>query len=183
MLTLDDVIDNFEKACDLELRCENCSGCLSQENGCPYDGAESIPDALHYLKEYRSDKVHWEADRKSYQGFVDSYIKSRDKHQAAVIELKHKEKEVNEILTDYVALKQWWTEQQVNPPLSWDELKAMEGKPVWIELLGNGHWKGWDVVGGFAYDDFGEAMVTVHNDDYYKLDLGKTWQAYRKERK
>ena len=69
-----------------------------------------------------------------------------------------------------------------NPPLTWDELKQMKGKPIWIKLLGNDHWKGWDVIAGFDEDDFGVAMVTVHNDDYYKLDLGKRWQAYRKER-
>ena len=53
MKTLDEVIDDFEKACDLERRCKDCSGCLGQEDGCPNDGAESIPDALNYLKEYR----------------------------------------------------------------------------------------------------------------------------------
>lgn len=53
MKSLDKVIDDFEKACDLKRRCEGCSGCLSQENGCPNDGAESVPDALHYLKEYQ----------------------------------------------------------------------------------------------------------------------------------
>lgn len=73
--------------------------------------------------------------------------------------------------------------QETNSPLTWEELKAMKDKPVWIELLGNGHWKGWDVIAGFDEDDFGVAMVTIHDDDYYKLDLGKTWQAYRKERK
>ena len=33
MKTLDEVIEVFEKACDLERRCEDCSGCLGQENG------------------------------------------------------------------------------------------------------------------------------------------------------
>lgn len=69
-----------------------------------------------------------------------------------------------------------------NPQLTWDELKTMEGKPVWIELPGKGKWKGWDVIGGFDDDDFGFAMCTVRGDDYYLADLGKTWQAYRKER-
>ena len=68
-----------------------------------------------------------------------------------------------------------------NVALSWNELRQMEGKPVWVELL-KGKWKGWDVIGGFDEDDFGVAMVTVCGDDYYKADLGKTWQAYRKER-
>lgn len=68
-----------------------------------------------------------------------------------------------------------------NEPLTWQELRGMEGKPVFVELL-KGKWKGWDVIGGFDEDDFGVAMVTVRGDDYYKADLGKTWQAYRKER-
>lgn len=51
MKSLDEVIDIFEKACDLDRRCEDCSGCLSHnEEGCPNDGAEAVPDALHYLK-------------------------------------------------------------------------------------------------------------------------------------
>jgi len=68
-----------------------------------------------------------------------------------------------------------------NEPLAWEELRQMKDKPIWIEFL-NGKWKGWDVVGGFTDDDFGEAMVTVRMDDYYKTDLGKNWNAYRKER-
>ena len=82
---------------------------------------------------------------------------------------------------DLTALRAYWAEQQANPPLSWEQLKQREGKPVWVELL-KGKWKGWDVIGGFDEDDFGVAMVTVRGDDYYKADLGKTWQAYRKER-
>lgn len=72
--------------------------------------------------------------------------------------------------------------QEANLAMTWEELKTMKDKPVWIELLENG-WKGWDVIAGFNEDDIGVAMVTVHNDDYYKNELGKTWQAYRKERK
>lgn len=125
----------------------------------PYIGTEWTNDALYYLKEYRSEKAMWESDRKGYLNWIEQYKEAREKHQQAVIELKK------------------------NPPLTWDELKAMTGKPVWIELLRNGHWKGWDVIAGFDDDDFGDAMVTVHGDDYYFADLGKTWQAYRKERK
>ena len=83
---------------------------------------------------------------------------------------------------DLTALRAYWAEQQANNPLTWDELKAMEGKPIWVELLGKGRWKGWDVIGGFDDDEFGKAMVTVRGDDYYLDDLSKTWQAYRKER-
>lgn len=71
MKTLDEVIDNFEKACDLERRCEGCSGCLGQENGCPNDGAECVPDALYYLKELRHilDDAVWVGSTKEENGY------------------------------------------------------------------------------------------------------------------
>lgn len=53
MKTLDEVITIFEKACDLDQRCEDCSGCLAHDEGCPNDGANAVPDALHYLEAYR----------------------------------------------------------------------------------------------------------------------------------
>ena len=155
MKTLDEVIDNFEKACDLERRCEGCSGCLDQENGCPNDGAESVPDALHYLKEYRSEKAMWEADRKGYLDWIEQYKEAREKHQQAVIELKK------------------------NPPLTWDELKAMTGKPVWVE---GDRGNMWIIVGAFPRwmpDAFADSVPNIW---WKKEDLGKTWQAYRKER-
>ena len=68
-------------------------------------------------------------------------------------------------------------------PLTWDELKQMEGKPVWIEhpetKIGR-----WIVI----------AKITGRNEDlacmnatdawgsYWKKYQGLEWQAYRKER-
>lgn len=138
MKTLDEVIDNFEKACDLERRCEGCSGCLGQENGCPNDGAECVPDALHYLKEYQK------------------------------------------IEDEYEELKDWWAEEHAeNEPLSWDELKGMVGKPVWVE---GDRGNMWIIVGAFPRwmpDAFADSVPNIW---WKKEDLGKTWQAYRKER-
>ena len=54
MKSLDEVIDIFEKACDLDRRCEDCSGCLAHDEGCPNDGANAVPDALHYLKDMKN---------------------------------------------------------------------------------------------------------------------------------
>ena len=164
MKTLDEVIDNFEKACDLERRCEGCSGCLSQEYGCPNDGAESVPDALEYLKEYRSK-----------QETIAEQLAELEQKNDHVCEL------AKTVCEEYDRLCNRLAEEYRNDALSWDELKTMEGKPVWVELL-KGKWKGWDVIGGFDEDDFGAAMVTICGDDYYKDDMGKTWQAYRKER-
>lgn len=153
MKTLDEVIDNFEKACDLERRCEDCSGCLGQEYGCPNDGAECVPDALHYLKVLKD--------------ILDPLKVKKITHEITC-------PQCNSVIAILLP--------ESNEPLTWEELKQMEGKPVWVELL-KGKWKGWDVIGGFDEDDFGVAMVTVRGDYYYKADLGKTWQAYRKERK
>ena len=38
--------------------------------------------------------------------------------------------------------------EMYNPPLTWDELKTMEGKPVWLEFLNDeGNWNGeWCLV-------------------------------------
>ncbi len=185
MKTLDEVIKAFSEA-NKEVGCGDCQFNDAESDDIPCEMNDCFfNDALHYLKEYRSDKVMWEADRKSYQGFVDSYIKSRDKHQAAVIELKHKEKEVNEILTDYVALKQWWAEQQENLPLTWDELKTMEGKPVWIEGCGFSGF--WVIIDYFSVGDEDFIALGGKCDEFWKQDMtdennGTSWQAYRKER-
>ena len=63
MKTLDEVINIFEKACDLERRCEDCSGCLGHDEGCPNDGANAVPDALYHLKMYRSDMLMYQVCR------------------------------------------------------------------------------------------------------------------------
>ena len=73
-----------------------------------------------------------------------------------------------------------------NVPLTWDELKQMEGKPVWVEDdTGTKFYRGWAIILNFLYDDtfllyvcndYSETCVSIDN-------LGKTWQAYRKERK
>ena len=142
MKTLDEVIDDFEKACDLERRCANCSGCLGQEYGCPNDGAESVPDALHYLKEYRK------------LDSLDAVAFSEDDSQ----------------------------------PLTWDELKSMQGKPVWVEA-DDGKYKRWFIVGNFfswfEKEDF-DAHVNLYSSDgameMSKETFGSYWQAYREER-
>ena len=154
MKTLDEVIKANE-CCDHgepDSRCEDC----------PYNGigaccAERESDALHYLREYRSEKVMWEADRKGYLDWIEQYKEAREKHQQAVIELKK------------------------NPPLTWEQLKEMEGKPVWVEY--EGYTPDWEVienVGTFKSAD--GLFVETHKSILHKEDIGKTWQAYRKER-
>lgn len=132
----------------------------------PYVGTEWTNDALHYLKEYRSEKAMWESDRKGYLNWIEQYKEAREKHQQAVIELKK------------------------NPPLTWDELRQMEGKPVWIELLNHGIWDDpshrvdseWWVIGEVRKDDI---ILATYLDEMElcEEDIGVLWKAYQKERK
>ena len=75
-----------------------------------------------------------------------------------------------------------------NPPLTWDELRQMEGKPVWVEVLKESgdhyKWEGqWMIIDDFmqgalgTYCQFKEWHKTLINTTY-----GDQWQAYRKER-
>ena len=160
METLDEVIKANE-CCDHgepDSRCEDC----------PYNGigaccAERESDALHYLREYRSEKVMWEAERKGYLDWIEQYKEAREKHQQAVIELKK------------------------NPALTWEQLKQMEGKPVWVEILSDeiDLTSRWMMV---ARETKAHSLPLAYTDDMghwiygHEDDLGKTWQAYRKER-
>ena len=81
----------------------------------------------------------------------------------------------------------YYAELEKNDPLTWDELKTMEGKPVWVEGKTVKHWA---VITGIYYDDLNEGYLL---ETYYsekqgsntsrrkRSTLGNTWQAYRKE--
>lgn len=76
-----------------------------------------------------------------------------------------------------------------NPPLTWDELKQMEGKAVWIEGM---HHKHWCIIKGIARKDLSEmeyiTLAYLNNKnrivtyDRRKGNFDVTWQAYRKEK-
>lgn len=84
-------------------------------------------------------------------------------------------------LPDYYDLVNFWAESQANLPLTWDELKTLQGKPVWVEMHRPGYrpWSGWEVI---DHDGVGEKWMHTYRDDYAREQQGKTWQAYRKER-
>lgn len=71
-----------------------------------------------------------------------------------------------------------------NNPLTWDELKQMVEKPVWIEAesLSVGvcpYWKDWYIIKSFSNDEF---MHCNDGFEWAKETQGRLWQAYRKER-
>lgn len=66
-----------------------------------------------------------------------------------------------------------------NPPLSWDELKTMEGKPAWVECVA----KRWIVIADFREDVNGaEYFEATDGGRFLAKTQGDLWQAYRKER-
>ena len=84
---------------------------------------------------------------------------------------------------------EWHTEQLLNEPLDWEELKSMIGKPVWIEWYDDGcGWCRWNILIEIYKDMFGVDKLTFRNliDSRLRLsqdDYGKNWIAYTKERK
>lgn len=75
-----------------------------------------------------------------------------------------------------------------NSPLTWDELKAMVGKPVWVDEYDpiDAH-KGWHRCRWYLVNYVNDMYCYVCDSDgeEYHFDLAeynKTWSAYRKER-
>lgn len=154
MKTLDEVIKAYE-ICTEEQPCSLCPYIKSDANGkwaCALCG-DCTFDALHYLKEYKN---------------TDENYKKAIAHVTEVID--HYEK----MVADYLAVN--------NPPLTWDELKQMEGKPVWVEFFyedGQHFDSDWFLV-GFVSESFCDVIGKLGTSRLVKNDY---WQAYRKERK
>ena len=62
-----------------------------------------------------------------------------------------------------------------NQPLTLDELRQMEGEPVWVQSPGIPEYGRWAIVEGV-----GENCLFLH-DDFTCHDYGKTWLAYRQK--
>lgn len=133
--------------------------CLNNKEdcgSCPYD---SIEDNRCNVWQRKSDALHYlkEYRTKQNEDFRQAYIAVR-----------------NEILFDG---------KDDNPPLTWEQLKQMFHKPVWIETTAK---KGWNIIISIDSADM-QVIHTAHRgpklSGFSKADLGKTWQAYRKERK
>lgn len=77
-----------------------------------------------------------------------------------------------------------FTEWKENPPLTWNELRTMEEKPVWIEFLNDeGNWNGeWCLVESSNNILCEILRCKTSWFGLRKITLGKTWQAYRKEK-
>jgi len=123
----------------------------------PYSPTPWESDALRYLKKYKN---------------TDENYKKAIAHVTEVID--HYEK----MVADYLAVN--------NPPLTWDELRKMEGKPVWVEVYDQINEKtGWHTASWKLIEFINDEYFDVRDSDgeqecFYKSE--NDWQAYRKER-
>lgn len=119
---------------------------------------DEVIEAFEYT--YENDPIAWTYGVDALH-YLKEYQEQRDQIDA---------------LPDYYDLVNFWAESQENPPLTWDELEQMEGKPIWVED-NNGWYKGWVVIEKFVEDDMFTTGFT-----YEKNNFGTLWQAYRKEK-
>lgn len=105
----------LEEVIEAERHCIG-NGC----RGCPYDivtyggSCECNEDVLHYLEAFRDAK--------------NSLDTERDRYAEAVRNCEIAENKYRELCKTSQELR--------NDPLTWQELKTMEGKPVWLETCG-----------------------------------------------
>ena len=102
---------------------------------------------------------------------------------------------MNELMADALQYLRWFQardnmsrklDREDNKPLTWDELKLMEGEPVWIELLYHHpeqEYKYWDIIKYFDMVEDYELIVLSKSGYLYKDLLGKEWKAYRRGKK
>ena len=172
MKTLDEVIKAFSKA-NKEVGCGDCKFNDAESDDIPCEMNDCFfNDALFYLKEYQKvDSNYWsEKAISELNNIADAYF------------LRAYREDKDEL----TALLAYRKEQNENAPLTWSELKQMEGKPVWVEYISCNR-KAWAIVDCFYTDAFlKDRMNVALPHDYWNLEkemMGKTWQAYRKERK
>ena len=69
-------------------------------------------------------------------------------------------------------------EQERNAPLTLDDLRKMDGEPVWIKLFDPDE-EFWVLRNEWVDTQNPEPMILFHMRWYSHVDYGKTWLAYR----
>ena len=106
----------------------------------------------------------WEENAIYYLKEYHDYMKNE------IIELQEEMKKQKEMI------------EFLEKPLTWDELKTMEGKPVWVVQFDNFSFSEWDLIHAVLEDQIWLSDGNGTTFFYNKITMGETWQAYRKER-
>ena len=119
--------------------------------GCPYSHLADGDDGCEYhaIPAMQRDALY--------------YLKEFQRYQNTPSRLGH------------MALVDYFEEPQKNEPLTWDELKGMIGKPVWVEPC-----KEWMLI--TEVEAVPHVWLLGLDGLDYDMPLHKDWQAYRKER-
>ena len=127
-------------------------------------------DALHYLRAYRENQ----------QAYVENSQKAeeaRERYLEAVKNCEHVCLKAEKVVMD----------AERNDPITWEELRQMEGKPVWVELNSKyGNYSHWGIIHSFPKAGYEFMELWGFHDivsfSVMQKEQGKTWNAYRKER-
>ena len=181
MKTLDEVIKALEMCTDYDAECEGCPYREDNTGGLECE-MRNLEEVLHYLKEFQGLSKMWnnkldelERTKKMCFEFVGSKMIEAEKQGTALI--------CPNCGDEFIILP------ESNDPLTWDELKQMEGKPVWVESHGSiTEFTGWVIVSNFHHDMV-HFIFSHYDGDFLTYEMvvpqeqmGEKWQAYRKER-
>ena len=121
-------------------------------------------------------QIDAECDKCPYKSTAKGWCEEKDRDALHYLREYKKYTDTMCALPDYYD----WVHSADNPPLSWDELRQMEGKPVWVERC-DGDTKGWLLILRTNYDVI--TCTTKHGNSFYlyKNHYCEKWQAYRKE--
>ena len=165
-MTIDEVVHALE-ICDSAI--DDCASCAYFSADC--ENLRPLrADALHYMKEY--------------QKLIDFSAALPDYYE--LLEFWHEHHDVGYQKTVEMVIKPACIPDMENKPLTFEELKQMERKPVWIEWLKYDIWgyrdKGsWWLVGEVRINDIIIAQY-LDEAELCPEDLDVVWNAYRKER-
>ena len=181
MRTLEEVIDSITKQSGLEIR-----DVRKPEKDRFWVDRETYNDALHYLKEYK-EKCH-ELDilvLENRRAFEQLGVETT-RYQEAVKNCEAAENKYRKLAEETSQNLGNTSQKEL---LTWEELKTMLGKPVWVEVNGTKalHTSGWGIVGCTSFTTWEgvPCFSLVKVGVTYALPIkeyGKTWQAYRKEK-
>ena len=185
MQTLDEVIDQLIDCHTNWARWSQTSDIVDRS---------AVEDAIEYLKEYQSVKAVLEFKKRQYEEMTEAVMKQGQegearcqaeiaRYQEAVKNCEAAENKYRQLSEDLGKT----SAELSNEPLTWDELRKMEGCPVWIEYGCDFNQKRWVIIHSFHNTRSFCYMNVSGNypNTFWQKDMGEDefWQAYRKERR
>ena len=121
--SLDELIKAYECKKSIENRCNKCPylWVCDDRYHCECEARDN--DALHYLKMFRDTINALNVERENCIEAACKYIEAEKELESQKVQMMWVDKHFQFEVSD-------------NPSLTWDELKQMEGKPVWVEEIG-----------------------------------------------